>query len=1146
MPNSKGSGSQRVGASGSSHVLRAERLKQRRSSGVLSKLLSVVLAINMALMFALPATIFADNPSNNAADDYVTAPSANDVLSEDPGSSGSTVGDATGQEVTIEQPSVSGDAAVSPTNDAASVTTLDGDESLDGGFGVLDVGDVDVSDWAGFLAAWRDPATVRILLTNDITHPGGTTAGNRLSNGFTRTTDIQVTSAAGGPFTIDFGADANAANSFVLGTATAATPHRFNLNNVIIAHAGAAYTNAVVYSGTTAVNAAGWTVAIGNVSSKADTAPSILAVQINRGFNVELSGTIKWKSTSPQYDVYARNITIANGSTLDLASGAAANIYPLGALEMVMVGSNVNLTLSGTAGINSSGIVAIANNTKVTFSTTTGGILASSFAVGAGSKLTFEAGTAAAGGIIAPSGIAIGPLTEVSIATGTLTSNGGAIVISDGATVTIDNGSIVSTSTSSSFTTGNYVTLSLTNPTGNGITLPTTGVPNTVTFGERNTVNITCLNYAVSARGLTIGKDTVANFSTSTTVSSATATINLRPQNADAARPAFLNILDGADVTVTANAANGIWLDSTVNKGEQTNSTSMTGARSDILVVNGAKLTVTGNGTGNGYRGAVCMLGVGGGITATNGSTISITATNAAAYPAALLQMRDGQFNVSGASTLAIKQLGSQDGYTATLRFRYGNGQSFNVSGGSTVTIERPAYTRGDSYKSAAIRFGDATGNSFNIIEGSKVKVYNGGTGTADTASGEPGGNEAIEIVNNDFSFTLSGAGSSCELVADLGAAVDANAHSGASITVGPGTAFLATGNTGNTTFAIFQCTGGNFNFTTTNPLYYDFQNTRAGGGRILGIGTSTTSTFKSTNSDVALWRGGVNAASGNPGASFTYISYALSGSALATVSADSDAAFRAYYLGGGTSAWYTRISGNNGLPEIPTTGAVVPTNADKYVRVLGTLAEGSQPARPFWDNEVWGEFEYTPLGGSPILYQSTNTNRNTVRSFNSEPVYLQETAANLPGVLRLDNNNNFLKPGDGYRLLRAWRSDNPDDTNRHESVYQLPISVVQDVTPPKPADIDFPQSGSFFYIGQNTISGTYPLAAAQDAWNAEPAVSGKLLLVNTANPAGVEITGSTVTLNPSGTWTATVPSTATLADGDKIHIVLSDTNGNT
>ncbi|MDR3316234.1 MAG: hypothetical protein LBS98_07155, partial [Coriobacteriales bacterium] len=227
MVDSKGSGGKQVGAGGASHATKAQRMNHRKKRNFFSKLLSVVLAINMALMFALPATIFADNSAGGAGDDYVAAPSAGDVVYVDPGSSGSTAGavsgdtasdpsggsgssgsaagDSSGQAVTIEQPSASsggssgapsgtsGDAAVNPTDDAAPITTFDGDESLAGGFSTLDVGDVEVTDWAGFVTAWRDPATVRIILKNSITHPAGSATGVRLSYGFPRTTNIEIT-----------------------------------------------------------------------------------------------------------------------------------------------------------------------------------------------------------------------------------------------------------------------------------------------------------------------------------------------------------------------------------------------------------------------------------------------------------------------------------------------------------------------------------------------------------------------------------------------------------------------------------------------------------------------------------------------------------------------------------------------------------------------------------------------------------------------------------------------------------------------------------------------------------------------------------------------------------------------------------------
>jgi len=392
--------------------------------------------------------------------------------------------------------------------------------------------------------------------------------------------------------------------------------------------------------------------------------------------------------------------------------------------------------------------------------------------------------------------------------------------------------------------------------------------------------------------------------------------------------------------------------------------------------------------------------------------------------------------------------------------------------------------------------------------------------------------------------------------VADRGAAIDARGHSRGSIHIGEGTVFIAEGTAdSNDSYATIHATGAGFEFTMNKPLYYDFVNKRVGGGPIFNLGGSPTSPvlWTSTNSDVAVWRRGAVPWHGNPTASFTLIDYQLRSNGSAWNSwafvPGGDPDFLDFWnQGAGTAAApgfqmmsYTRISANN-APPILTSTVQPATNADKYIRWTGVVPEGLKPEpRAFWDHEVYATVEVTKKDGTKfIVYASALTDEEgkpimADASFYEETLYEVQTGqTTLSGVLRIDKfltetmNPNltpgdyasideFLEPGDSYKILEYWRGNpDPNSPKRHVGIdmtYAGPITITNDadhdVVPPLPAMIESVP----FYANSRALFGTW-----EKAPNDNPPVLLEAMLVRgSAAPVALPGAGS---INSDFTWT--------------------------
>jgi uncharacterized repeat protein (TIGR02543 family) len=631
---------------------------------------------------------------------------------------------------------------------------------------------------------------------------------------------------------------------------------------------------------------------------------------------------------------------------------------------------------------------------------------------------------------------------------------------------------------------------------------------------------------------------------------------------------------DGMDSHHSAILMNQGANDETIT-GEQANK-----ARA-LLRLSGANTSLycSSDGNGRGYYGGVVVIagGAGGGVAAANNGHVAVDISGGAklevmsngAMPAMVQQVPSATLKVTGSgselklTTAETSSAGDWDNLRATLRFRYVGAQTLDVSDHANLSITKLADV--GTGRPAAIRFGKGEYNSFYVTSGATVRIENQGNGSyydADVANPNTsegpgvGDNAAIEFDADYFTFDVSGEGSAIELIAAQGPAVDAGDKKYGKIVVGKDAIFQAKGSTKSDASvensAIFKA-GSGFTFETNEPLYYDFQNARDGGGRIFNISSGSSadlSTFTSTHSDVAIWGNGLwgsqpyQPVSGDPNQRWTGITYKLSGPNFNTPDPSNDPDFTAEFGPYGMTS-YTRVSGNNSLPVIQSFLDL--TNADKHVRVTGIVPEGlpTAPPRAIWTDEAWARLLINGTG-QPV----------SMKSYNVDELYDVQAASPANGVLRYDKGS-FLVPGDTYTVTAAWRgpTDNPSDSRNHAARtqdIQSGTATVRDVTPPAPVTID-DHSDDIIWAGQPdqlTLTGDYADMSTV-AYNSEPItkIYAKVMR-NTTSGSTVVYDGSAPNTNNwaalntmDRTWSITLPSNIGWQEDDILYVIAMDSN---
>jgi len=581
--------------------------------------------------------------------------------------------------------------------------------------------------------------------------------------------------------------------------------------------------------------------------------------------------------------------------------------------------------------------------------------------------------------------------------------------------------------------------------------------------------------------------------------------------------------------------------------------------RPAILELEGeSSLTVVGNPRGTGSsaanNGVVSLRGGSGGVSVTEGSELHVhntrRGTGSNAGTSALIQeIRGGTFIIEGEDSRAtFISESAEHRRQATLRFYMSGGvsnQEVRVTNGAELNVERRR-TGGDREVSA-LRFGQGTGNGF-LVENATVNVRNEGTNSVVNpgTSTANGFNAGVEFAANNWFFRVL-EDSDMQIEAERGAAINARGRANGEIRVTSGANFTAMGRTAGvgTTAAAIRATGGNVHFHMDNPQFYDFVNTRPGGGRVFALGTRAGNTFTSTNSDISVWRRGVNMWNGEPDRHWTLINVSLRGAQLRIIDAGASYPdFVQYYNTSPHSRRmesFTRISGNNSQPVINE--ALDLTNADRHVRALAETPQGRiRDPRPVWTNELWGDFTHICVQtGTTQVISSTDTPVGTlVRSFHEETLYEAETnVKTVDGVLRMTHDGGtFLRAGDLYRLDAAWRATAPDLPRNHQASNLPPafeFEVVRDVVPPVPVTIQ----DAIVPVSQASFEGTWSLEDSSDD-GPRMGSSGIRLYARNGNSPVREITGLGM-VSSDNSWTFTANPGQLLAE-DIVWVSLADT----
>ncbi|MCL1797692.1 MAG: DUF5011 domain-containing protein, partial [Eggerthellaceae bacterium] len=508
----------------------------------------------------------------------------------------------------------------------------------------------------------------------------------------------------------------------------------------------------------------------------------------------------------------------------------------------------------------------------------------------------------------------------------------------------------------------------------------------------------------------------------------------------------------------------------------------------------------------------------------------------------------------------------------------------FRVSNGGHINVLRKQ--EDGAGKSAGISF-HGSNNRFTVESGGVVKVVN--EGDTRNATGTDLRNSAVNFAGTDWGFYVKDEGSAVELYAERGAAV-AGAHaSGADtnnnngeIVIEPGATIIMHGNVPN---GAIVNGGTNFNFSFEEPRYYDFANfapsTAAAPARVFRTNTASGVEFNSIHSDLAVWGNGTSRSSttgsadssmnpagnptwgvaaswSNPYMSWTLPTLTLTGQSFngATFSSNNplltDAAGN---FGNQGTQPYRRVQGNNATPRIDSMWEPA-TNADKYLRAIGSVPEGlDNVGRPIWTDEVYGRYEITRAADN-----SKEISKNgEVTSLIAEDIYEVETGvASLDGVVRYTDGD-FLRAGDTFTMLSLWRGlDYPGDNANPEEVHMAkpedmpgPITVI-DILPPVPAEITMPNNGKLWQNLTTEVSGSWLPEAAQAAaepHNPDPAVKLYAVLKSGGSTTTISEGGNPVegVLNADGTWLYTFPDSviSSLALNDEVYFVLEDAEGN-
>ncbi|BAO08465.1 wxL domain surface protein (plasmid) [Enterococcus mundtii QU 25] len=450
----------------------------------------------------------------------------------------------------------------------------------------------------------------------------------------------------------------------------------------------------------------------------------------------------------------------------------------------------------------------------------------------------------------------------------------------------------------------------------------------------------------------------------------------------------------------------------------------------------------------------------------------------------------------------------SSNGDHAVIRFLYFGLANFTVRENAYMEVNKTGGT------APLIRI-PSGGNTFEVSDGGNVNLYNPGNGVASDGN-IAGGNQAIYYArgintngkNNDFSVT--GMTSKFKAITDNGPVIVMDSFFKSNINVESGYLDIE-GKTSSSSNGVFQA--GEIYVDIDNPIFFDFRNTRVGGGNIFSV--SNGSTLNASNSDLSVWRNGVDL-EGVPDLNFRSIDYIFSGENFNTLSGTSDPdQLNTNVFGSLGLTAYSRMSSNNGRWAIADE-LRVPTNADKKIHGRVSLPVGFDDSRPAWDDEAVVTIEVESPTGDKIDYTT-----KTVGDSNESPgisIYGEEPRGGLFEV-QLDEP---LEAGSKVRISKVELSSGELTTGFDHQILTETVEVFP-IVPPKPATF----VSSIISRNSQKIEGV----------SENPNVSV------TATHNGQEIDTENVEVDENGKFSIDL-STIQLAEDDEIQVFLRDKNG--
>ena len=660
-----------------------------------------------------------------------------------------------------------------------------------------------------------------------------------------------------------------------------------------------------------------------------------------------------------------------------------------------------------------------------------------------------------------------------------------------------------------------------------------------VTFSGRVSWSSNSDTRLVNVRDITFTGTSVADFAAvGNGAGGSNATIWMYASRAT--RPDNLTIQDGASVQIYSKESQALIVGSMDDGVTSSVNSNFPVANINISGEN-TLLHCYGDGNFGGQRnnpsnpGIVDFKGGTGTVNIMDGAKLIIESRNVRnAMPGLVVQMPASNTNISDPDSLLRITAESSGGYSAGILFRFVGAQTLNISDHGRAEIIY--WPHPGEAATAALRFGGGADNKFFCRSGGSVYIYNGGNeSVVSGGTGDTYGNKAVEFGNNSFTFDVQGYKSAVEIVSDMGYGIGASNYQNGVINCKDQAVFSVTGRTNDASGAdagIFRA-GDNLKITIDDPLYFDFTNTRPGGGQVIYVSGGTQS-FISANTSLSLWRRGEEAWNAAPWRSWIDASLTLSGANLATAVSGTPIDVKNTFVATNISS-YTRLSGNNSRVVISDILPV--TNADKYVRALAEVPEGlEQIGRPAFMGEVSCLFKVTPTGGSPYTIKAS--------SVESELVYGEAKKGVLRGELPAPY---YLEPDDKVEVVDAWigpvtakdPGSNDSYTQSNPEDITDAVATVEDKSPPLPGAI----TTQTLYANKDRVDGTWSLDAA---YNPEPPV--KLVAYRNGvliKEGGAAVYGAISGSGSNGVWTYTIPSSCNIEAGDLIQFALEDAAGN-